>query len=196
MFTRFRKGADTVYFLVNQSGRTVSEAFAPSCAPKSVWRMDPLTGEVEPLAVEGGKVALSLDAGHSCILWCSPEATTTHTAHSPRLWLDLGGIIGDESVRVTINGKCLGTLIMPPYRIAIPDGVLKGRTVEENDIVLDVCERGANRIRDLDRQGVKWKIFTDINMVDIDYNPFDASNWPVQEHGVKGPVRLVAPVRK
>ena len=58
-------------------------------------------------------------------------------------------------------------------------------------IVLDVCERGANRIREMDRQGVKWKIFTDINMVAIDYKPFDASNWPVQKHGVKGPVRIV-----
>ena len=58
-------------------------------------------------------------------------------------------------------------------------------------LVLDVCERGANRIREMDRQGVKWKIFTDINMVAIDYKPFDASNWPVQKHGVKGPVRIV-----
>ena len=115
------------------------------------------------------------------------------TELAPRLWLDLGEVVGDESVRVTVNGKFLGTLIMPPYRIAIPDGVLKGRTVDENDVVLEVCERGANRIRDLDRQGVKWKIFTDINMVDIGYNPFDASSWPVQEHGVKGPVRIVVP---
>ena len=193
MFTRFRKGADTVYFLVNQSGRTVSESLAPSCTPKSAWRMDPLTGEIEPLAVGGGKVTLTLDVGHSCILWCSPEATTVRTELAPRLWLDLGEVVGDESVRVTVNGKFLGTLIMPPYRIAIPDGVLKGRRIEDNDIVLDVCERGANRIRDLDRQGVKWKIFTDINMVDIGYNPFDAANWPVQKHGVKGPVRIVAP---
>ena len=195
MFTRFRKGADTVYFLVNQSGRTVSESLAPSCAPKSVWRMDPLTGEIEPLAVEGGKVALSLDEGHSCILWCSPEPAEVRPARTLRLWLDLGEVIGDESVRVTVNGRCLGTLIMPPYRIEIPNGVLKGPMVEDNEIALDVCERGANRVRDLDRRGVKWKIFTDINMVDIDYKPFDASNWPVQRHGVKGPVRIVGDMK-
>ena len=114
MFTRFRKGADTVYFIVNQSGRTVADSFAPSCAPKSAWRMDPLTGEIEPLAAGGGKVTLSLDVGHSCILWCSPEATTVRTELAPRLWLDLGEVVGDESVRVTVNGKFLGTLIMPP----------------------------------------------------------------------------------
>ena len=27
-------------------------------------------------------------------------------------------------------------------------------------------------------------------MVDINYKKFDASSWSVQEHGVKGPVRL------
>ena len=90
-----------------------------------------------------------------------------------------------------MNGRYLGTLIMPPYRIEIPDGVLKGVAVEGNDIVLDVCERGANRIRELDRRGGTWKYFNDVNMLGIDYKAFDASNWPVQEHGVKGPVRIV-----
>jgi hypothetical protein len=94
-------------------------------------------------------------------------------------------------VRVTVNGTCLGTLIMPPYRIQVPGKILKGAKVEDNDIVLDVCERAANRIREMDRKGVKWKTFTDINMVDINYRSFDASSWPVMQHGVKGPIRLL-----
>ena len=194
MFTRFRKGADTVYFLVNQSGRAVTETFAPSCVPAAAWRMDPLTGAIRPLAVRGGAVTLSLEDGHSCFLWCSPEKAGDAAAErkgTTVTWLDLGEVAGNESVRVTVNGVFLGTLIMPPYRIEVPDGVLKGQTVAENKIELDVCERGANRIRDLDRRGVNWKCFTDINMVDMDYHPFDASNWPVQEHGVKGPVRIL-----
>ena len=179
MFTRYRKGADTVYFLANQTDRTVSGTFAPSCAPRAAWRMD-------------GKVALALDVGHSCFLWCSPDVPQgSPSAPQGKVWLDLGEVIGNESVRVTVNGKYLGTLIMPPYRIEVPADMLKGPKAEDNDIKLDVCERGANRIRELDRKGVKWQYFTDINLVDINYKKFDASSWPVQEHGVKGPVRLV-----
>ena len=192
MFTRFRRGADTVYFLANQTARTVSGTFAPSCAPRAAWRMDPLSGAIAPVAVTDGKVALALDAGHSCFLWCSPDVPQgSPSAPQGKVWLDLGEVIGNESVRVTVNGKYLGTLIMPPYRIEVPADVLKGPKAEDNDIKLDVCERGANRIRELDRKGVKWKYFTDINLVDINYKKFDASSWPVQEHGVKGPVRLV-----
>ena len=191
MFTRFRKEADTVYFLVNQANRTVSGTFAPSCAPRSAWRMDPLSGVIASVAVTDGKVTLALDAGHSCFLWCSPDMPQgSPSASQGKVWLDLGEVIGNESVRVTVNGTFLGTLIMPPYRIEVPDGVLKGPRAEDNDIKLDVCERGANRIRELDQKGVKWKYFTDINMVDINYKKFDASSWPVQEHGVKGPVCL------
>jgi hypothetical protein len=73
---------------------------------------------------------------------------------------------------------------------------LRGPRAEDNDIKRDVCERAANRIRELDRKGVKWKYFTDINLVDINYKKFDASSWPVQEHGVKGPVRLVREPRR
>ena len=194
MFTRLRKGKDTVYFLVNQSGQAVSGSFAPSCAPSCAWRMDPLWGTVAPITVTDGKVALALEAGHSCILWCSSSGEVA-CAPQEKTWLDLGEVIGNESVRVTVNGTCLGTLIMPPYRIEVPEKLLKGPKAEDNDIVLDVCERAANRIRELDRQGVKWKYFTDINMVDINYKKFDASAWPVQQHGVKGPVRLVRELR-
>lgn len=107
-----------------------------------------------------------------------------------KTYLDLGEVIGNESVRVTVNGTCIGTLIMPPYRIEVPQGVLKSDRVDDNDIVLDVCERAANRIREMDIKGVKWKNFCDINMVDMKYRPFDASKWPVIRHGVKGPIRI------
>ena len=192
MFTRMRRGADTVYFLANQSERTVAGSFAPSCKPLGVWRMDPLWGTVEPVAVFDGKIKLALDAGQSFFLWCSPNMpSSVVTAATPQFWLDLGEVAGNKSVRVTVNGKFLGTLIMPPYRIQVPEKLLKGPKVEDNDIVLDVCERAANRIREMDRKGVKWKTFTDINMVDINYRSFDASSWPVMQHGVKGPIRLL-----
>ena len=61
-------------------------------------------------------------------------------------------------------------------RIEVTEEVPKGPKAEDNDIKLDVCERAANRIRELDQEGVRWKYFTDINMVDIDYRPFNASS--------------------
>ena len=38
--------------------------------------------------------------------------------------------------------------------------------------------------RDLDRRGVPWKNFRDINFVSINYKPFDASRWPVRTSGL------------
>ena len=195
LFTRFRRDDDTVYFIANQTGRVVSDTFAPSCIPKSAWLMNPLTGEISPLEVDNGRIRLSLDEGHSCFLWCSPDVAghgKASTSCNPcrKTYLDLGGVIGNESVRITVNGTYIGTLIMAPYRIEVPQGVLKSDKVEDNDIKLDVCERAANRIREMDRKGIKWKNFHDINMVDINYRPFDASNWPIMQHGVEGPIRI------
>jgi hypothetical protein len=46
-------------------------------------------------------------------------------------------------------------------------------------------------IRDLDRRGVRWRNFHDLNFVNINYQPFNASKWPIQDSGLLGPVRLL-----
>ena len=100
--------------------------------------------------------------------------------------LDLGRVA--ESARVRLNGEELGTLFARPFAVPVPTGVLRdGRNVLE----VEVTNLSANRIRDLDRRGVEWRIFHDINFVNIDYRPFDASGWEVRESGLLGPVRLV-----
>ena len=53
----------------------------------------------------------------------------------------------------------------------------------DNVLEVEVTSTSANRIRDLDRRGVKWKYFRDINFVDLNYKPFDVSNWPLAEAG-------------
>ena len=53
-----------------------------------------------------------------------------------------------------------------------------------------VTNLSANRIRDLDIRKVQWRVFYDINLVNIDYRPFDASTWPVRESGLLGPVTV------
>lgn len=98
-------------------------------------------------------------------------------------WLDLGEV--RESARVRLNGRELDTLIAPPYRLLLPELAAKGNLLE-----VEVTNLAANRIRDLDRRGVVWRIFRDINFVNIDYKPFDASGWPVRDSGLLGPVTL------
>ena len=99
--------------------------------------------------------------------------------------LDLGRVC--ESARVRVNGVCAGARIMPPYRVEIPAGALKAG---ENVLEVEVTNVGANRIRDLDKRKVQWKIFGDINIVGRNYRPFDASKWPLRDSGLLGPVTL------
>ena len=59
-----------------------------------------------------------------------------------------------------------------------------------NRLEIEVSSTAANRIRDLDRRGVPWRTFRDINFVSITYRPFDASQWPLHDAGLLGPVTL------
>jgi hypothetical protein len=108
----------------------------------------------------------------------------------PEGWLlDLGKVC--QSARVRLNGRDLGTLITAPFRVPVESLKPSGNTLE-----VEVTNVAANRIRDLDRRGVKWKNFYDINFVNLDYKPFDASNWPLTESGLIGPMTLTPAVRE
>jgi hypothetical protein len=95
--------------------------------------------------------------------------------------------LGDvrQSARVRVNGKDYGTLITPPFRVVVNNLKPTG-----NQLEVEVTNVSANRIRDLDRRGVQWKTFNDINFVNLNYRPFDASNWPLTDSGLLGPVTL------
>ncbi|HEX3718621.1 MAG TPA: glycosyl hydrolase [Verrucomicrobiae bacterium] len=105
--------------------------------------------------------------------------------------LDLGQVC--QSARVRLNGHDYGTLLTPPFQTMVSGLKRSGNILE-----VEVANVSANRIRDLDRRGVKWKNYHDINFVNVDYHPFDASNWPITDSGLLGPVTLtpVAPQRK
>ena len=90
-----------------------------------------------------------------------------------------------ESARVKVNGRDLGVLFASPYRVETGPLRSTGNVLE-----VEVTNVSANRIRDLDRRGVQWRNFKDINFVSIDYKPFDASRWPVRTSGLLGPVML------
>jgi hypothetical protein len=102
-------------------------------------------------------------------------------------FLDLGDV--RQSARIRLNGRDYGTLIMPPFRVVVDNLKSKGNMLE-----IEVTSVSANRIRDLDRRGVPWKKFHDINFVNLNYRPFDASDWPLTDSGLLGPVTLAAVV--
>jgi hypothetical protein len=99
--------------------------------------------------------------------------------------LSLGKV--GQSARVRLNGRDLGTLITPPFRL-----VVKGLKPKDNKLEVEVTNVSANAIRYYDREGVKWKNFHDINFVNLNYRPFDASDWPLTDSGLMGPVTLTA----
>jgi hypothetical protein len=98
--------------------------------------------------------------------------------------LDLGSV--RESARVRLNGHQLGTLWHIPF--CTPVG--KHLRPDTNRLEVDVTNLSANRIRELDRRGVKWRIFHDINFVTHEYKEFNASKWPLMDSGLLGPVML------
>ncbi len=112
----------------------------------------------------------------------APDSSAFRDPNSAFL-LDLGKVV--QSARVRLNGSDLGTLIIPPFRVAVDHLKPKGNVLE-----VEVTNTSANRIRDLDVRKVPWKIFHDINVVNLDYKPFNASSWPVADSGLLGPVTL------
>ncbi len=99
--------------------------------------------------------------------------------------------LGDvrASARVRLNGRDVATLIGPSFTTTLRELEPTGNVLE-----VEVTNLAANRIRDLDRRGVAWRVFEDINFVSRQYGPFDAADWPVLPSGLLGPVRL-APLK-
>lgn len=98
--------------------------------------------------------------------------------------LDLGDV--RETARVKINGRPAGTAWCVPYRLRVGELLRPGR----NTLELEVTNLAANRVRDLDLRKVDWKIMREINFVNINYKPFDASGWALTPSGLLGPVTL------
>ena len=117
-------------------------------------------------------------------------AYITHLSLGPekaaaRWVMELGDV--RESARVYVNGEYLGCAWAAPFRLDCGTSLKAG----ENEIRIEVTNLPANRIADMDRRGVKWRIFKDINMVDIHYKPSDYSSWEPVPSGLNSPVFLV-----
>ncbi|MDR2475366.1 MAG: glycosyl hydrolase family 2 [Bacteroidales bacterium] len=94
--------------------------------------------------------------------------------------------LGDvrESAAVRVNGKTAGTLVAVPFEINIGSYLQQGK----NTIEIEVTNLPANRIADYDRRGVEWRIFREINFVDINYKPTGYGHWKPVPSGLLGQV--------
>ncbi len=104
--------------------------------------------------------------------------------------LDLGDL--RESARVRINGKEAGTAWAVPYQLKVGQWLHPGKNVIE----VEVTNLPANRIAELDRQGVIWRKFKDANIVDLSYKKRMYSNWEPLPSGLNGDVRLIPVMKK
>jgi hypothetical protein len=112
-------------------------------------------------------------------------ATFTFDKTSGREYrLDLGDV--RESARVRVNGQDAGTLFAVPFETNIGALLVDG----ENTIEVEVTNLPANRISDYDRRGVEWRIFHEINVVDVFYKNDKYDTWPPLPSGLLGPVTI------
>lgn len=99
--------------------------------------------------------------------------------------LDLGDV--RESARLFVNGQDAGILWAVPYLCDVTELLKDGI----NTLKIEVTNLPANRIADYDRRNVEWRIFNEINMVDINYKKTGYAHWATVESGLCGPVKLV-----
>ena len=104
----------------------------------------------------------------------------------PKKWaIDLGDV--RESARVYINNVYVGCAWCVPYVLTFDNSILKQKG---NTLRIEVTNLPANRIADMDRRGVKWRKFDDINIVNINYKYRKYDRWKPMPSGLNGPVKI------
>jgi len=99
--------------------------------------------------------------------------------------IDLGDV--RESARVRINGQEAGICWSVPFRLKVGKFLQTGK----NRIEIEVTNLPANRIADYDRRGINWRIFKDINVVNLNYERTSYANWQPMPSGLNSPVQLI-----
>jgi hypothetical protein len=99
--------------------------------------------------------------------------------------IDLGDV--RESARVYINGTFVGCAWAVPYILDTKNTLKAGA----NEIRIEVTNLPANRIADMDRKGIKWRKFNEINIVDLNYKKTGYENWEPVKSGLNSEVRLI-----
>jgi hypothetical protein len=118
-------------------------------------------------------------------------ATFAKPSADAAAWLlDLGRV--RESARVNLNGRDLGTAVGPDFRLTVDAAQLAAT----NELEVYVSNLMANRIAALDKAGVGWRKFYNVNFparLAENRGPdglFTAARWEPLESGLLGPVML------
>jgi hypothetical protein len=199
VFLRLDPGESLIVAASARPHREAYEFYAasgPSTSVAGPWRLTFVKGgPTVPAArtVDGLQswTALAGDDVRAFSGTAAYSATFPRPSGSARQWLlDLGRV--HESARVRLNGRDVGTLIGSPYRLVVADSDLKA----SNALEVLVTNLPANRIADLDRRGVPWKKFYNVNMPSRfpqNRGPdglFTAATWEPLESGLIGPVTI------
>ncbi|PZX54012.1 glycosyl hydrolase [Algoriphagus chordae] len=91
-----------------------------------------------------------------------------------------------ESAKIWVNGEYAGNSWSIPYQLDVTEQLQNGK----NTIKIEVANLMANSIRYLDRNKIEWRNYHEINFVNIDYKPFDASNWKTMPSGLDGKIQI------
>jgi hypothetical protein len=174
---------------------------------KAIAQPQELTGNWQIKFNEGGEILPKTIETKTLQSWTDFEgdeyknfsgtATYTHTFINPNTsklgyWLDLGKV--SESASVRINGQIIGTLLGPVYRIFVPSKLLKS----QNILTIEVSNSMANRVIALEKKGVVWQQFYNINVsARLKQNLgekgyFTTKNWTPKASGILGKVTLTA----
>ena len=177
--------------------------FSPSAEPveiSGIWKVDFISGgPTIPASGEMTELISWTESGGDEVKNFSGTAKYTISFSKPAgkaeaYSINLGKVF--NSVKVTLNGKELGTLIGPDFSLEVDKNLIKPVNILE----LKVSNLMANRIAYLDRNKIEWKKFYNINMSarlreNNKNGIFDASGWKPGESGLLGPVTLVPVIR-
>ena len=111
-------------------------------------------------------------------------------AAAPAYLLNLGNVA--SAAEVVLNGKTIATLIGPVYQVTIPAEQL----IADNALEIKVSNGMANRIIDMEKRGVEWKKFYNVDFpARLPANRgadglFTAINWQPEPSGLLGPVTI------
>jgi hypothetical protein len=159
---------------------------------KGKWLLSPTKGAPEipaPVTLQNLGSWTSLGGKYETF---SGKAVYSTSFDVPAEFLSAKGFILDlgivrETADVKINGQELGLAWCLPNRLIIPKGIIR----QKNTIEIEVTNLSFNRIIQLDREGVQWKNFYDINFVNIRYQPYDASNKKPEDSGLLSEIYLI-----
>ena len=99
--------------------------------------------------------------------------------------LDLGDV--RETAHVLVNGEDVGMLFAVPFRVDVTPFLHEGI----NTLEVEVANLPANRIAQMDRNGIRWRKFKEINVVDLNYKRDLYGNWATVPSGLNGEVKLI-----